>query len=199
MHVKKTKYYKDLKIPAYIFFDILTSDDLRLLIIKGEPKEGKLEKAFSDIFDLYYEDRNDGKLKLILKTKKTIIRLYRKIGIIEAVVLSLVQFNFPKDKVKELIANLRKGGIRINEDLDLDEELLRVLKNDLAGFKTHLQLEEHNLKELSKGEKSSFEDSIVALEGVFNFAIDENVSLGKYLSYQRSANKKVKENNNGSK
>ncbi len=192
MHAKKVKYYKDLKIPAYLFFDILETSDLRLLIIKGEPKAGKLDKAFSKIFDLYYEVKNDGKLKLILKTKKNIIKLYRKIGIIEAVVLSLVQFSFPKDKVKELITNLRKGGININENLDLDKELLRVLKNDLGGLRTHLALEEHNLKELSKGEKSSFEDSIVALEGVFNFAIDEKVSLAKYLSYQRSATKKVK-------
>ncbi len=141
---------------------------------------------------MYYDVKNDCKLKLILKTKKNIIKLYRKIGIIEAVVLSLVQFRFPKDKVKELITNLRKGGININENLDLDKELLRVLKNDLGGLRTHLALEEHNLKELSKGEKSSFEDSIVALEGVFNFAIDEKVSLAKYLSYQRSASKKVK-------
>ena len=193
MNVKKKKYYKDLKIPAYLFFDILESNELKLLIIKGEPKEGKLEKAFTKIFDLYYEARNDGKLKLILKTKKNIIKLYRKIGIIEAVVLSLVQFSFPKENIKELIAGLRKGGININEDLDLDKELLRVLKNDLAGLKTHLALEESNLKDLSKGEKSSFEDSIVALENVFNFAIDENVSLAKYLSYQKSATKKVKE------
>ena len=197
MKVKKTKYYKDLKVPAYLFFDILESNDLRLLIIKGEPKEGKLKKAFSRIFDLYYEVKNDGKLRLILKTKKNIIKLYRKIGIIEAVVLSLVQFSFPEDKVKELIAGLRKGGININEDLDLDKELLRVLKNDLAGFKTHLALEEDNLKNLSKGEKSSFEDSLVALESVFTFAIDEKISLAKYLSYQKSATKKVKASNDG--
>ena len=192
MKVKKTKYWNNLRIPAYLFFEILESSDLRLLVIKGEPNKNELEKAFEKIFDLYFEAKNDGKLRLILKTKKTIIKLYRKIGIIEAVVMSLVQFSFPKDKVKELIDNLRKGGININEDLDLDKELLRVLQNDLAGLRTHLALEEHNLKELSKGEKSSFEDSIVALEGVFNFAIDEKVSLAKYLSYQRSATKKVK-------
>ncbi len=197
MNVKKAKYWNNLKIPAYLFFDILETSDLRLLIIKGEPKEGKLDKAFSNIFDLYYEAKNDGKLRLILKTKKSIIRLYRKIGIIEAVVLSLVQFSFPEDKVKELIANLRKGGININEDLDLDKELLKVLQNDLAGFKTHLALEEHNLVELSKGEKASFEDAIVALESVFNFAIDENISLAKYLSYNKSATKKVKASNDG--
>ena len=196
MEVKKAKYHKDLKIPARLFFEILENSDLRLLIIKGNPKEGKLEKAFSKIFDLYFSERNDGKLRLILKTKKTIIKLYRKIGIIEAVVLSLVQFSFPEDKVKELIAGLRKGGININEDLDLDKELLRVLKNDLGGLKTHLKLEEHNLKELSSGEKSSFEDSIVALEGVFTFAINEDVSLAKYLSYQRTAKRKVNESNN---
>ena len=197
MKVKKAKYWNNLKIPAYLFFDILETSDLKLLIIKGEPKDGKLDKAFSNIFDLYYEAKNDGKLRLILKTKKSIIRLYRKIGIIEAVVLSLVQFSFPEDKVKELIANLRKGGINIDESLDLDKELLRVLKNDLAGLKTHLALEEHNLVELSKGEKSSFEDSIVALEGVFNFAIDEKISLAKYLSYQKSAIKKAKASKDG--
>lgn len=191
MKVKKTKYYKDLKVPAKIFFEILESSDLRLLILKGEPTANKLEKAFSDIFDKYFEAKNDGTLRLILKTKKTIIRLYRKIGIIEAVVLSLVQFSFPKDKVKELIANLKKGGINIDESLDLDKELLRVLQTDLAGFKTHLALEENNLKELSKGEKSSFESSIVSMEGVFGYSIDENVSLAKYLAYNKSAIRKA--------
>ncbi len=197
MEVKKAKYYKDLKVPAYLFFDILETGKLKLLTIKGQPKEGKLKKAFTKIFDLYYEAKNDGKLKLILKTKKNIIKLYRKIGIIEAVVLSLVQFSFPKDSIKELIEGLRKGGINIDESLDLDKELLRVLQNDLAGLKTHLALEEHNLKELSKGEKSSFEESLVALENVHNRPMDENMSLAMYLARLKSANKKVKESNNG--
>ena len=195
MKVKKTKYYKDLKVPAYLFFDILETNDLRLLIIKGEPKEGKLKKAFSRIFDLYYEVKNDGKLKLILKTKKNIIKLYGKIGMLECVVLSLVQFTFPEDKVKGLIEGLRKGGINIDESVDLDSELLRVLQTDLAGYKTHLALEEHNLKELTKGEKSSFEDSLAALEDVHNRPMDENMSLAMYLARQKSAKEKVKSSN----
>ena len=199
MEVKKAKYYRDLKVPAYLFFDVLETNDLRLLVIKGNPKQNKLEKAFSNIFDLYYEAKNDGTLRLILKTKKSIIRLYRKIGIIEAVVLSLVQFSFPEDKVKELITNLRKGGININEDLDLDKELLRVLQNDLAGFKTHLALEEHNLVELCKGEKASFEESLAALEDVHNRPMDEKMSLAMFLARQKSASKKVKASNDGSK
>lgn len=190
MEVKKAKYYKDLKVPAHVFFDILESGKLKLLTIKGQPKEGKLKKAFSKIFDLYYEVKNDGKLRLILKTKKNIIKLYGKIGMLECVVLSLVQFTFPEDKVKGLIEGLRKGGINIDESVDLDRELLRVLQTDLAGYKTHLALEEHNLTELTKGEKSSFMDSIVALEGSRGYALDDKMSLDKYLSYL----KKAKEN-----
>ena len=193
MNKKKSKYYKDLKVPASVFFEILDTNVLSLLVIKGSPTVNQLEKAFSKIFDKYFEKKNDTSLKLILKTRKNIIRLYRKIAIIESVVLSLVKFKFPEEHVEKLIAGLRKGGINIDETIDLDKELLRVLQIDLEAERTMLLLEENNLKELTKGKKSSFEDGIVSIEGVLGYSLKEDITLAKYLAYEASVKNKIKQ------
>ena len=52
MKVKKTKFDRDLKVPAYLFYDGLEANELRLQVIKGNQKQKKLEKAFTKIFDL---------------------------------------------------------------------------------------------------------------------------------------------------
>ena len=194
MNNKKPSYYQNARIPAVLFYDILESGDINLLVKKGKPTKNQLEKAFSNIFDEFFELKNDSKMRLVLKTKKEVIRLYRKIAIIEAIVLSLVSFRFPDDKIEMLVDHLSKVGITVNKENNLDKELLNVLKTSLAGYRNILALEEHNLKELTKGVKSTFEDSLVSLEGVIGYAIDDTVTLKKYLSYEKRATKKA---NNG--
>ena len=181
-------------VPAMLFFDILENNKLKALTIKGKPTENQLNKAWANIFDEFFKLKNDAKMRLVLKTKKEIIKLYRKIAIIEATVLSLVKFEFPKEKTIILIDLLAKGQIHIDKTKDLDAELLKVLQNDLAGYQTALKLEEHNLEQLTKGVKSTFEDSLVMLEGSAGYAIADNVTLKKYLSYERSAIKRSKNN-----
>ncbi len=187
----KGSFYRGLTIPARIFFDVMEDGDVRKLIKSGKPKQKKLEEAFEHTFDKYFELKNDGTLKLILKTRKRIILLYRKIGIIEAVIVSLSSFKFPEDKVKLLVEGLKKGGINLLNEAPLDRELVRILKIDLAGFKTHLALEENNLKELTKGESDNFTDTIVFYENVLERGINEDLTLAKFLSYSIVVNKKV--------
>lgn len=192
MNNKNSSYYQNANIPATLFYEILDSGELSLLVLKGKPTKNQLEKAFTNIFDEFFELKNDSKMRLVLKTKKEVIRLYRKIAIVEAIILSLVKFSFPDEQVKLLVEQLNKAGISVNGENDLDEELLKALQTSLAGYKNILALEEHNLKELTKGVKGTFEDSLVSLEGVIGYAIDETVTLRKYLAYEKRATKKVK-------
>lgn len=191
---KKGLFYRGLTIPARLFFSIMEDGDVSKMIKSGNPKKKKLEEAFEFTFDRYFEKRNDGTLKLILKTRKRIIMLYRKIGIFEAVVLSLDSFEFPEDKVEGLIQDLGKGRVKLDPDVTLAEGLSKVLKIDIAGLRTHLQLEEHNLKELTKGESGNFEDMIVFFENVLERGINDDMTLAKYLSYQEFVGKKISSN-----
>ena len=194
MNKKKRKgtFYRDLEIPAKLFFDIMDTGDVRLLIIKGDPRDKLLDKAFENIFDKYYEKKNDGTLHLILKTRKRIVILYRKIGTIEGVLLSLSTFNFPEEDIKKLVEGLKKLKVFINLENNLNSEILKALQVSLAGMKTQLALEEHNLTELTKGKKQDFIDTIVMLEQVFEYQIDDKLTLGKYLSYQAAADRRTR-------
>lgn len=191
---KKGSFYRGLTIPAHIFFSVMEDGDVSKMIKTGNPKKKKLEEAFEFTFDRYFEKRNDGTLKLILKTRKRIIMLYRKIGTYEAVVLSLSSYTFPEDKIQLIVDELGKGGLKVPEGSTLAETLVRSMSAEVAGLRTHLQLEEHNLKELTKGESGNFEDMVVFFENVLERSIDDTMTLAKYLSYQIFVDKKISSN-----
>ena len=129
-----------------------------------------------------------------LTTRKRIIMLYRKIGVYEAVILSLTSYDFPEDKVKELADNLGKGGVKVPADSTLAETVAKILSVEVAGLRTHLELEEHNIKELTSGESGNFEDMVVFFENVLERSVDDTMTLAKYLSYQAFVDKKISSN-----
>lgn len=197
-HIRTAKYWHDMMIPARLFFEILEDDKVYRLIYQeydgktlSKPKTKDLERAWAKIFDEYFRIKNDPKLKLILKTKREIIKWYRRIAIGEFVLLNVATKPLTDQMRKDVFEKLKKLQIYINPENDTLEEIKKALTITIAGFKNRMELEKDNLNNLTKGVKSSFEEDCVSMED-FGFKIDENVSLGRFLQYEKSCIKKAK-------
>lgn len=183
----KKKYWHDTRLPAELFFEILQSGKFKKLIIKGKPSKGELRKAWSKIFDEYFTIKDDTQLKEILRVKKNILKSTLKIQTIEASLKIFALGKLNKETTTNIVNKLKEIGVFIDLKKSLNEEVLRILKTHLAGLKTSLQLEEHQLKELTKGATTTFEDNCVNIEQCLGRSITENVSLRKYLAYEAQA------------
>lgn len=192
----KPTYWYNCKIPAELFFDILSTENLKLLAKEGKPKKGKLRRAWAKIFDEYFTLKDDSRLRLILKVKGDILRITNKIQTIEGAlkVLALlhdyVVVGEVKDALDEVCKSLSLLGIKIDTSKPINKEILNNLNVNVAAFKTKLAIEEDRLKKLTKGVKTTFEDNCVAIEGALGRSINETVSLRKYISYEKDAKKR---------
>lgn len=201
--MKKNKvvfYWSDCSLPASLFFEILESDDKTKLIQKDIyskyqklPKKQELENAWDDIFDEFFKLKNDPKMRLILKVKKSILVLYAKINTIDTVVRAVSSMIMTEEMRDGLLTKLKPLGVHFEKGLNSREKILKILNYHLAGFRNRIALEEDNLKQLTKGVRQTFEEKCVALEE-FGYSISEDVSLRRYLAYEKGAKK---QNSNG--
>lgn len=198
MNKKKKIYWSDTKLPAHLFFEILESENLKLLSIKGKPSKSDLSKAWSNIFDEFYSLKNDTQLKQILRRKKSIIELNANIKISENALKVITIFKDVlvddrlKNDLESLYNSLKQIGIHLDITKPINTEVLSVLQISVATYKTKLKIEQDELKSLTSGAKSSFEDSCVGIENVLDRTINEKVSLRKYVSLEKSAKEKNK-------
>ena len=196
--MSKKKYWYNTKIPAYLFFEILESEKLKKLTIEGKPSKGDLRKAWSKIFDEFFTIKNDAQLKQILRRKNNIIRLNAEIKSAENAlrVITMLQGVLVDSRLKESLKSLYESLKLLNIHLDIEKpintEVLNALQISIAGLKTKLSIEEDELGDITKGAKSSFEDSCVAFETALGVTTNEIMSLRKYLSYEKSFKEKNK-------
>lgn len=135
------------------------------------------------------------KLDLILKTKENIRSLMASIEIAKPILLSLCKVNFNDEQLNELKGVLSDLGFSIDLDNLLDS-VLSVLEVDIPSMETRIEIEKDNLKNLTKGEASTFEENCVAYESA-GFSIKEDCSLRRYVAYEKAALKKYKSVKNG--
>ena len=194
---KKPPLWRNCEIPAKLFFEILETGKLAKLVKRktgSKPRTKDLVKAWEAIFDEFFTLKDSQKMRLILKVKNKILRLSTRIELIERVLRSFALVKYPdQEQLARMVEKLRKFRVKINPDGDLYEELLKALRNDLPALKTALEVEKENLNNLTKGEKTTFEENCVALEG-FGWNIAEDVSLRRYLAYDKAAHIKAKKN-----
>jgi hypothetical protein len=78
----------------------------------------------------------------------------------------------------------------------LKQEILRTYKFVLPGINNKLKLERGNYDNLTEKKEiiSSFADNCVNIENALGRAIDDNMTLEKYLSYEKSVIKLSKKN-----
>ena len=185
-------YYNDLKIPAFLFFEIAESEDLSKLVISGNVDQELLEKAWEAIYDLYYARTDDTRMRNTMEAKKSIALLKMKIDIVynSLHVLSLVDLT--DAHVDLIITKLKSIGINLDKSDNLSSSILQTLQIDLVNLKAQLASDLDKYNAISKEVGSTFTDDLVSLENVLERTISEDVSLAKYISLKKSAKDRVK-------
>ena len=200
MRLKKrkiAKLWKDGLIPARIFFEILSSQNLKLLKKEhGYAKKGDLKRAWSKIYDEYFVLKDDLKLAQIINTQANIIQMVRQIEVTRQAVYAICKVPFNKEQLKELVDGIKAQGFSFDIQNPLDS-VTKILKEEIPSIETRIEIEKDNLKSLTDNVVTTFEDNCVGFEG-WGYKVDENCSLRKYVSYEKAVIKKAqKQKSNG--
>lgn len=190
--MQNSECWNSLKVPAVLFFEVIETNNIELLTIKGKPTIKQLIDSWEQIYDLYFQKKNDTKLKLILKTRAEIHEAEFRIKTIKNVVNVFRTLPLTKDQQQRLINKLNEINVYIDSNKGLLNELHRLATVFIPQLETRLEIDRMNLDELTKGKKTDFNDACVSIENILERTIEENVSLAKYLSLEKAADKKVK-------
>jgi hypothetical protein len=202
-----SKCWDSCEIPAKLFYKIIDNNDQNLLVIKGNPSKDLIFESWQKIYDEFFKLKNDGKLKLVLKAQLQIIKLEFQIKTIKNILYALSVTPFTKKERIEIIKSINTIGTNFDlkkyESLSgeesyifLKQEILRTYKFVLPGINNKLKLERGNYDNLTEKKEiiSSFADNCVNIENALGRAIDDNMTLEKYLSYEKSVIKLSKKN-----
>ncbi len=191
------KYNSIDTIPAKVFFEVLKSKNYQLL--KPKPREKGLEQVFISIYDDFFIKSDNQEAKRYLQLNKEVAFLEYKTAVIKQV----LHFTFYNQTTKEMrydiIDALKKGcGIEIDKEAHFIDEVQRVLHVELGAISNDLnfaKLELETMVKKSQNKDFDYYDSIGALSNVLqsNSLLKEDMTLAVYITLEKMANKKVKE------
>ena len=186
------KYNSINNIPAKLFFDVLHEKNFDLL----EPTEGEegLEDVFSLIYDDYFVKSDNARSKRFLELQQEIKFMEHKIHSVVQI-LDFLMFNTTTPEIrKTLLEALISIGVNISLENEFIEEVknvlnieLGVLQNDLS----FLNIEMQQMQNENTGGVFDFYESLVGLESIHERNLDEEMTLIKYVHYEKLAIKKA--------
>lgn len=187
---KTAKLWKNGKIPARLFFEILTTQNLKLLKkTKGNADIEDLRINWSLIYDEYFELKQDSKLRLIIQKQIDVAKLIRRVEITKQALYAIATTKFTDDQINEIAQKISELGFYFDIENPIDS-IHRILTEEIPSLETRIEIEKDSLKELTEGEASTFEDTCVAYEG-WGYKIDEDCSLRRYVAYEKAVLKKA--------
>jgi len=201
------KYNKIENIPARVFFEILKTKNYQLL--KPKPSEKDLEAVFISIYDAFFLASDNEEAKDYLRLTDEIAFLEYKIAKIKS---TLHYYYYNYDKMVELVGK-EKADILLNEYFDalekgcdiivdrnakLIDEVQRLLTQEIGIINNDLsfaKMEYENLTKASQKKDFDYYESIGVLSEVLpnNALLKEEMTLAVYVTLEKLATKKVKE------
>jgi len=195
------KYTNIDTIPAKTFFKILETKDYQLL--KPKPKEKGLEQVFISIYDEFFIKSDNTEANEYLKLTKEIASLEYKIAYLKQA-LHFYFYNRTTEAMRmEFIEALKVGyDIVINIELPFIDEVKRVLSVEIGIIENDLSLAKTNYEKMTKKSQQKafdYELQVVNLENVIKRSINDDITLAKYIAYEKTAKKIVSEYNKNKK
>jgi len=191
------KYNKIENIPARVFFEILKTKNYQLL--KPKPSEKDLEAVFISIYDAFFLASDNEEAKDYLRLTKEIAFLEYKIGYLK----QSLHFYFYNPTTREMrldfIKAVKEGyGIEIDAEKPFIDEVQRLLTQEIGIINNDLsfaKMEYENLTKASQKKDFDYYESIGVLSEVLpnNALLKEQMTLAVYVTLEKLATKKVKE------
>lgn len=193
------KYNSIEKIPAKLFFEVLSSKDYTLLEADNEDED--LETVFIAIYDDFFVKSDNPEAKRYLNLTTNIAFLEYKLATIKQVMEFTYFAQLTKEMRDKILKALEVGcGIYIDKDADFTEEVKRVMQVETGIIENDLTMEKLDLDSMVKNSSQKafdFYDNIVSLSNVHERNIDETITLAMYIALDKSAKQKIKKQNNG--
>lgn len=182
------------EIPARLFFEILKTENLNLLKKDKDKKvkQKQLKRNWSKIYDEYFELKDDQKMRNIIDIQKDIISLATSIELVKQALYVIVSKKIDKAQLKILSEKIKALNFPFDPEKPLDSAH-RLISEYIPALETRIELEKENLKSMTDGQASTFEDNCVAFES-YGYSVNENCSLRRYIAYEKAVLKRAKEN-----
>ncbi len=188
------KYNHINNIPAKLFFDILESKDFMLLEPLENETDEEVENAFIAIYDDFFTKSDNPRSKEFLRLRQEIAFITYKIESVVQVIDFLLFNTTTKEMRIMLLKSLISIGVNINLEAEFMGEVQNVLNIEIGILGNDLNIAKMDLENLSKENKDEvfdFYESLVGLESVHERNLDEEMTLIKYLNYEKLAIKKA--------
>src|SRR5690606_30615714 len=133
---------------------------------------------------------------IIVNTQMEIIGMVRQIEIVRQAVYAICTVRVDDEQLKSLADGIIANGFSFDLKNPLDS-CLSIIKEQIPSLETRIEIEKDNLKSLTEGVATTFEENCVSYEQ-WGFKIDENCSLRRYVAYEKAVIKKSqKQKSNG--
>ena len=188
-----SKYNSINNIEAKLFFEILHSKNFELLERENENED--LKEVFSSIYDDYFTKADNEKGKAYLELTQTIAFLEYKANTVKQVMRFLVSNKTTKEIRETLLDALISIGININKENNFLEEIQNVLQVELGIIDNEVSLAKIDLENIQNKDKSKvfdFYESLVNLETVLERNLLDDVTLIKFVYYEKMCEAKLK-------
>lgn len=184
-------------IPAKIFFDILETKNYQLL--KPKPSETGLEQIFISIYDDFFDKSNNPEAKEYLALIRKEAFLVYKIAVIKQALLFYWSNPTTKQMRIDGIKALNEGcDLNISIDANFDDEVKRILSENVGWLENDLQFLRADLNQLKtndKGKKLTFYDRLINLSASApqNFVINDKMTLLEYVEVESAIMKHIEQ------
>jgi len=147
---------------------------------------------FERINDLFFTLRDNGQDKFELKNNLTLSQLHFKLS--NVVLAKSIYQSLPLDDKRrdKIIKSLKLIGFTLKKGdaKSIDNQF----RSFIGQIKNNIQIVTlNNTKETKNVKELDYEGIIVAFELILNISIPESISLGKFVNYEKQAQRKIKE------
>lgn len=158
-----------------------------------KPKEKELEKVFISIYDDFFVKSDNAEATEYLRLTNEIAMFEYKIAYLKQALHFYLYNTTTKEMRIDFIEALKVGyDIEIDFNLPFIDEVHRVLSSDIGMIENELSMAKINYKamtQVSKSKAFDYESQIVSIENVIKRSISDDITLSKYIAYEKSAEK----------
>ena len=184
-----------------IELDEIKAKDYFKAVKQGKPDLVGGEDAFIRINDLYFLARNSQKDKTDLNNKLSLSNLQYHLQVLKTSKVVYQRLYLDDHRRKQIESYLKRIGFEIkHKDIQGDEkakDIDRQFQVAIGKVKNKIEIKKLNLHdETSEGKDINFSEIIVSFEMVLEKSISEDLSLGKFIAYEKMASRKIREQQN---